>query len=266
MIWTSATFKGLDPDLLERLKAGTTRRCIGVDAGSSEQRIGVSLGVYDSLNIATHVGDDLTAVMTNRAILREQLRLPSEPYWLNQTHTIRVVELPYEYRSHMEADACFTQLTNTICTVMTADCLPILMVDVQGRVVSAVHAGWRGLLNGIVANTIRALPVNADELSVWIGPAISKAAFEVGSEVRQSFVDKWPQSADMFVTSTLSDNADNKYMCDLPGIAVLVLQELGVSLISLSNECSYQNQQYYYSYRRDGQCGRMASMIWLEDK
>lgn len=254
MIWTSATFKGLKPELVSRLKAGTTLRSSGV-----------SSGVYDSLNIATHVGDDLTAVMANRAILREQLSLPSEPFWLNQTHTNEVVELPYEYRAHMEADASYTELTNTVCAVMTADCLPILMVDVEGRTVAAIHAGWRGLLNGIVENTINALPVNPDKLSVWIGPAISQSAFEVGGEVRQNFVEMWPETAAMFLPSK-SHGGAQKFMCDLAGIAEFVLQKLGVTLISLSNECSYKNDKNYFSYRRDGQCGRMVSLIWIEAK
>lgn len=275
MIWTSATFKGLTESAQKRVVGFTTTR-----------EGGVSQPPYSGLNIAEHVDDNLAEVMANRAILREEAQLPSEPYWLNQTHSTTSVELPYEYRRHMEADASFTTRTNTVCTVMTADCLPLLIVDKNATVVSAIHAGWRGLLDGIIENTIKRLPVPAEELSVWIGPAISKQAFEVGEEVKVAFVKQYPHSEAFFTLGGHTDKEKSltakgvqkdtqtnegtkrhvpvKFLADLPAIASMVLTNLGVSHISLSNECTYADELHYYSYRRDGVCGRMASLIWLK--
>lgn len=254
MTWISAKFKGLTTAGQERVVGLTTTR-----------QGGVSAPPYANLNVASHVGDRLGDVLANRAILREQGKLTTEPFWLNQTHSTTTVEIPYEYREQMPADASFTSQSDTVCAVMTADCLPILLVDKNATVVAAVHAGWRGLLDGVVQNTINRLPVKPSDLSVWIGPAISKQAFEVGAEVKESFVERYPHSDEHFAKNSEHQNTI-KYLADLPAIAASIMAGLGIypEHISFSNECTYSNSERYFSYRRDGQCGRMVSLIWLK--
>ncbi|MDC2888254.1 peptidoglycan editing factor PgeF [Psychrosphaera algicola] len=176
MKWISADFPNLSSKIKKRICAGTSTRLDGV-----------SKAPFNGLNVATHVGDDLSSVMANRALLREELNFPSEPYWLNQTHTNTVVELPYEYRPYLEADASYTFLTKTLCAVMTADCLPLLLVDNTGTQVAAIHAGWRGLANGIIAKTLAKFTAQAQDLHVYMGPAIGQSAFEVGQDVFDYF-------------------------------------------------------------------------------
>ena len=198
MTWITASFPHLAELAKQRVVAGTTTR----DGG-------VSKAQYEGLNIATHVTDDITSVITNRAILREQLNLPTEPYWLNQTHSTNVVEIPYQYRHHpannkdsvIEADACFSKLENHVCAVMTADCLPLLLVNSTATEVAAIHAGWRGLANGIVSKTIDAMSSSAADMHVWLGPAIGPEAFEVGAEVKQQFIAQNSNNEQAFTAS-----------------------------------------------------------------
>lgn len=257
MTWITANFPNLTEQAKKRVVAGTTTR-LG----------GVSQGAYVGLNLATHVTDELIAVTTNRAILRDQLNLPSEPFWLNQTHSTSVIELPYQYRHHpannkdsvIEADAAYTKLANHVCTVMTADCLPLLIVNSDATEVAAVHAGWRGLANGIVTNTIDSMASNPAELHVWLGPAIGAKAFEVGAEVKAQFVAK--NEANMQAFSAVKED---KYLCDIFALARLELEAKGVNYVSGGDHCTVEDKALFYSYRRDGQTGRMASLIWLNN-
>lgn len=255
MTWITASFPHLTEQAKTRVVAGTTTR-VG----------GVSQGNFAGLNVATHVSDDLKAVTTNRAILREQLGLPTEPYWLNQTHSTTVVEIPYQYRHHpannkdsvIEADASFTKLDEHICTVMTADCLPLLIVNEQADEVAAIHAGWRGLANGIIANTIHAMTSSPQDLHVWLGPAIGANAFEVGPEVKAQFV-----AANKDNSKAFKQAKEDKFLCDIYKLARTELAKLGVQHISGGEHCTVNDEEHFYSYRRDGQTGRMASLIWL---
>lgn len=256
MTWITANFPDLSEQARSKIAAGTTTR-VG----------GISVDEYQGLNIASHVGDSITNVAANRAILRDQLELPSEPYWLNQTHSTIAVELPYQYRAHpsgnidsmIEADASYTHLINHVCVVMTADCLPLLIVDEEGTEVAAIHAGWRGLAGGIISNTIHELKNPADKLHVWLGPAIGAKSFEVGEEVKQAFVERDKENEHAFVATK-----PGKFVCDIYQLAKVELKKLGVTHISGGEHCTVLQSDEFYSYRRDGQTGRMASLIWLK--
>lgn len=218
---------------------------------------GKSKGKYSSFNIATHVNDDINAVDFNRGLLNEYL--PNTPCWLNQTHSADVVELP---SSSLNADACFTKDKNTVCVVQTADCLPLLITNNEGTMVAAIHAGWRGLLNGVIENTLHKINLPANELLVWLGPAISQNHFEVGSEVRDSFCEKHGEAEKAFKSIS-----NQKWLADIYMLAKIRLHAYGVSQIygaSMTEEyCTYAHHKDYFSYRRDGETGRMASLIWI---
>jgi YfiH family protein len=234
---------------------------------------GVSQAPFDSFNLAEHVGDDLDRVARNRAMLsrgglnRDELRsqsLPAAPCWLQQTHSTTVVTL--ESDQNREADGAITRQADTVAVVMTADCLPILLCNRSGTEVAAVHAGWRGLLDGIVETTIEKMQSPTSELMAWIGPAISQPKFEVGDEVRQAFVEKY---ADTYVDEQSSaesrfiNNRTRHWLCDLPGLADDLLKGLGVADVTQSNLCSYANEKDFFSYRRQAVTGRMACLIWI---
>lgn len=248
MKWISADFPYLDSEIRKRIRAGTSTRSGGV-----------SKAPFDGLNIATHVGDEKCSVMANRALLREELKFPNEPFWLNQTHTNTVVELPYEYRPHIEADASYTIRPNTLCAVMTADCLPLLLVNNTGTQVAAIHAGWRGLANGIIANTVATFTTQSQDLHVFLGPAIGQNAFEVGQDVFDCFQQLNP----LFESCFEAKKAPNKYSANIYEIAKIQLKLLGIRFISGGGYCTYGHNKKFYSYRRDGQTGRMVSIIWM---
>jgi YfiH family protein len=236
-----------------------------VKALYSTRSSGVSQAPFDSFNLAEHVGDDLDRVARNRAILNRAIinqdsllsqPLPSAPCWLQQTHSTTVVTL--ECEQNREADAAITRQADTVAVVMTADCLPILLCNRSGTEVAAVHAGWRGLLDGIVQTTIAKMQSPANELMAWIGPAISQSKFEVGDEVRQAFVEKYEAADKRFMT-----NRSAHWLCDLPALADDLLKRLGVTDVTQSNLCSYSNDDDFFSYRRQAVTGRMACLIWI---
>lgn len=217
---------------------------------------GFSVDAYLGLNLGSHVGDDALNVAKNRQLLQQVL--PAEPVWLNQVHGVGVVDAS---RSHgmMTADAAFSRQANVVCVVMTADCLPILLCDRQGKVVAAVHAGWRSLCAGVIEATVKAMQAPADELMVWMGPAIGPDAFEVGAEVREQLMMQDPQAEQAFKAG----NQPHKWKADIYSLARLRLQAIGVTQLYGGSECTYSDSARYYSYRRDGVTGRMASFIWL---
>lgn len=231
-----------------------------VHAGTTTRRGGVSRAPYDSLNLATHVGDEETAVRENRRILRETLALPAEPLWLSQVHGTDVAAVNGTVKSECEADASLSREVGQVCVVMTADCLPLLFCDRAGTVVAAAHAGWRGLLDGVIEATIRQMQIPADELLVWLGPAIGPDAFEVGAELRQGFIEKDAEAAAAFRPSCNS----GKWMADLYQLARLRLARCGIEAVYGGGLCSFQDREHFFSYRRDGATGRMASLIWMD--
>ena len=217
---------------------------------------GVSSAPWDSLNLGDHVGDDPTHVSANRAHLRQQL--PAEPGWLKQVHSARVVELGRE--ANPEADASFTRQTAQVCAVLTADCLPVLFCDRAGSVVAAAHAGWRGLAVGVLESTVAAMQVPPGDVLAWLGAAIGPQAFEVGDEVRQAFVAQHPEAAAAFLPH---GSAPGKWLADIYQLARIRLNHAGVQAVYGGGRCTFSEADSFYSYRRDGVTGRMASLIWL---
>jgi len=216
---------------------------------------GTSAAPYDSFNLGSHVGDNPLAVTRNRMLLAPLM--PSEPVWLNQVHGVTVADAGHA-GCLPQADASISAHPGAVCVVMTADCLPLLLCDDKGSVVGAAHAGWRGLCDGVIEQTVHAMQVPASSLMAWLGPAIGPAAFEVGAEVRAAFVAKQPQAATAFVAGV-----DGKWMADIYQLARLRLNALGITRIYGGDLCTYNDPERFYSYRRDGASGRMGTFIWL---
>ncbi len=216
---------------------------------------GVSAAPYDSFNLGDHVGDAPLAVARNRQSLNQLL--PSEPVWLEQVHGTSVTNAD-QTSCLPQADACIARHHDAVCVVMTADCLPILLCDAQGTVVGAAHAGWKGLAAGVIEATVKEMKVAPQQLMAWLGPAISRQAFEVGGEVRAQFVAADAQAAAAFVPGN-----NGKWLADLYALARLRLNKLGVTRIYGGDYCTYRDAARFYSYRRDGATGRMGTFIWL---
>jgi hypothetical protein len=218
---------------------------------------GVSCGAYASLNPALHVGDDADLVKQNRRLIKESLGLPSEPVWLDQIHSNRAVPAVIT-EPLQQADASYTAEPGVVCAVLTADCLPLLVCTADGSQVAAIHAGWRGLLAGVIGNTVSAMQ-NSDFL-VWLGPAIGPDCFEVGAEVRDAFLEK---SASF--TTAFKQHGNGKWLADIYQLARIELAMLGLNIkVYGGGFCTVTEQERFYSYRRDKQTGRMATLIWRE--
>lgn len=219
---------------------------------------GVSVGPYASLNLGAHVGDDARAVTENRQRLRTTLGLPRDPLWLNQVHGTAVVEaLPHE--APPTADASFSQSPGHACAVLTADCLPVLLCDLDGTRVAAAHAGWRGLAGGVLESALRAMSVAPDRVLAWLGPAIEQDMFEVGAEVREQFIARSADNAHAFEVNTRG-----RWQADLYDLARRELARLGVAQVFGGGFRCYADRDRFYSYRRDGTTGRMATLVWMK--
>lgn len=230
-----------------------------VRAVSTTRLGGVSQPPYDSFNLALHVGDQAEMVATNRQQLMQQLGLQRPPCWLQQVHSAVVVAAENSGEV-VEADASVSRQAHRVCVVMTADCLPVLFCDRQGSVVAAAHAGWRGLANGILEATLAAMQVPAPQVMAWLGPAIGPQAYEVGTEVRNAFVAQMPDAESAFVSTR-----PGHWLMDIYQLARQRLQAAGLHHVSGGEFCTFTDSQRFYSYRRDGVTGRMASLIWLQD-
>ena len=228
---------------------------------------GVSTGNFCEFNLATHVGDNLQAVKTNRERLCTELVLPSEPVWLEQVHSNKVVTInevdgaKTTAAGVIQADASVSRRKGAVCVVMTADCLPVFFCNQNGTEVAVAHAGWRGLHAGIISSTIMAMFSSPDEILVSLGPAIGPQAFEVGDEVFEAFVTKNSLNNSAFVETT-----KGFYLCDIYQLARIELQALGIKKIAGGNYCTYRDNHRFYSFRRQQTTGRMASLIWLYRK
>ncbi|CAH1585222.1 peptidoglycan editing factor PgeF [Vibrio rotiferianus] len=229
-----------------------------VKAFASTRVGGFSSAPYQGLNLGTHVGDDPSIVEKNRAWLAQQADMPSAPIWLNQTHSTVVAQVSAPTTQVLDADGVFTSASNVVCSAMTADCLPVLLTNTQGTQVAAVHAGWRGLANGIVEN---ALELFSGEVMAWLGPAIGPQAFEVGEDVLQAFVDFDSQAHQAFTPR----DVEGKWLADMSKLATQRLNKLGITQVFDSGLCTFQDKEDFYSYRRDGVTGRQATFIWIED-
>jgi polyphenol oxidase len=233
-----------------------------VRAASTLRTGGVSRAPYDTFNLAAHVGDASQAVAENRRLLRGALRLPAEPTWLEQIHGDAVVEASASSQLPAQpprADACVARSASRVCAVLTADCLPVLFCSRDGDRVAAAHAGWRGLAAGILDTTVGSLGLPGSELIAWLGPAIGQQAFEVGDDVRIAMLARDAGYANAFVP-----NARGRWQCDLYQLARRNLAQLGVHDVYGGGYCTYGDDERFFSFRRDGQCGRMATLIWIE--
>jgi purine-nucleoside/S-methyl-5'-thioadenosine phosphorylase / adenosine deaminase len=233
----------------------------GIHAAFTLRQGGVSRQPFDSFNIAAHVGDEPAAVAENRARLRASLALPAEPVWLEQVHGNRVIDLDTQTTrdSPGPADAAVTRTAGRVCAIQVADCMPVLLAAMDGSVVGAAHAGWRGLAGGVLEATVRTMNEPPAELLAWLGPAIGQAHFEVGEEVRAAFMAADAGAAAAFIT-----NERGRWQCDLYGLARRKLAALGVCSVHGGAWCTYADAGRFFSYRRDGRCGRMAALIWRD--
>lgn len=230
-----------------------------VHALQTNRHAGYSHAPYDGFNLGDHVKDNPIHVAQNRQLLSQYL--PSEPVWLHQVHGTHIVDAA-QTSCVLDADASFTTHNNVVCVTMTADCLPVLLCDTTGTVVSAVHAGWRGLCDGAVEASIhavcRAANIQSNQLMAWLGPAIGPKAFEVGEEVRAQFI-----AIDAQAEIAFKPHGD-KYLGDIYKIATQRLNNLGVTQIYGGDHCTFTEEETFFSFRRDGDTGRMATLIWLD--
>ena len=209
---------------------------------------------YDNFNLALHVGDNAIQVENNRELLLKKYNLPSAPKYLEQTHSNICLQASSD---DCVGDAVITTKKGAVCAVMTADCLPIFACDQAGTQVGVAHAGWKGVVNGVIESFIGQF--NSNDLLVHFGPAISQVAFEVGNDVYQQFIDKDAKLDQAFIAK------GDKYQLDIYQAARIILNDLGVKSISGGDECTYTQKDKYFSYRRDGaESGRMAHLIWIE--
>ena len=222
-----------------------------LDGGKSKHNFG-------NFNLALHVNDEKNIVLGNRDLLLRKYDLPSAPVWINQVHSNISVNAD-SISSVIEADASYSKKIGTVCAVLTADCLPIFVSNKQGTVVGIAHAGWRGLVDGIIESLIESFDSNSEDLIVHLGPAISQLSYEVGLDVKSQYLSKNKSFESCFTFK------NDKYYLDLYGAAKLVLKSYGISLISGGDRCTLKEVAEYFSYRRDGEfSGRMAHLIWME--
>ena len=232
-----------------------------VKALASTRRGGFSRAPFDSLNLGSHVGDDPHAVMRNRERLVADLALPGMPAWLEQVHGRDVVDAASP--AGCRADAVYSDRPGVVCAVLTADCLPLLICSRRGDEVCAVHAGWRGLYGGVVQAAVRRFRCPPDELRVWLGPAIGPECFEVGADVR----DLAARVDARLVSAFRPMHAKTGYwLLDIYESARILLACLGVNFVSGGDCCTVSAPDRFYSYRRDGRTGRMASLIWIDER
>lgn len=226
---------------------------------------GVSTGPWASFNLALHVNDKESLVQENRRLLHLSLQSIApcdEPQWLTQVHGTKVVDAaadPLHRRVAPEADAVYTRQKGVPCAVLTADCLPVFFCDKEGKEVAVAHAGWRGLAGGVLEATVARFSGPAQALMAWMGPAIGATAFEVGAEVREQFLLQHAADGDAFRPSPHSE----KFLADLYQLAFARLKRLGLMHVSGGGFCTVTDSERFYSYRRETQTGRMASLIWI---
>jgi YfiH family protein len=227
-----------------------------VRAWVTERAGGASAGSYATLNLATHVGDEPERVAENRARLRAGAALPAEPVWLEQVHGATVLDLDRD--APAPADGAVTARAGVVCAVLTADCLPVIFADRAGRRVGIAHAGWRGLLNGVLPAAVRALRAPPRELVAWLGPAISARAYEVGAEVRDAYLARDPGAERAFAA-----NARGRWQADLYALARASLAAAGVTAVHGGEFCTFGEDERFFSHRREAPCGRIATLVWL---
>ena len=242
-----------------------------VRAFSTTRNGGFSTGPWRSLNFGLRSGDDPLSVSRNRTLLRTHV--PAEPHWLQQVHGARVVEQPTSGAGSETlemplqpdlqaptADAQVARNPNRVCVVLSADCLPVLFCNRDGSQVAAAHAGWRGMLAGVLEKTVIAMKDPTSELLAWLGPAIGPSAYEVGDDVRDQFVAEDAESGKAF------RRRGQAWLFDLYSVARMRLARVGLTAVSGGTFCTFSEPERFFSFRRDGQTGRMASLIWIASR
>ena len=227
---------------------------------STERTIegGSSLGNFNNFNLAMYVNDNIQDVLANRTILIDYYDLPSEPVWLNQTHSSICLNAT-GLNSMKEADASFTSDSRIICGILTADCLPVFVSKKDGSMVGIAHAGWRGLATGVIENLIDEFDCMGPDIVIHLGPAISKYSYEIGEEVKDIYLSKNPNFERAFL------HHNNKLFLDLYDAARVVLEGYKISSINGGDSCTYKEVDRFFSFRRDGvNSGRMAHLIWMK--
>ncbi len=240
----------------------------GIRALTTTRIGGVSVGDYASMNLATHVGDDPAAVAANRQKLMDELALPSAPVWMNQVHGTDVADEAVLCRADaVTADAAYSDQADRVLAVMTADCLPVALVSHDGSEFALVHAGWRGLAGGVLERTVERFQAPTDQIMAWLGPAIGPEHFEVGTEVRDAFVEAFAGDAVAF-RALSGPNEDEKFLANLYTLARARLRRMGLTRFYGGDRCTYAQADLFYSHRRASQhgaaTGRMATLIWHE--
>lgn len=230
-----------------------------IKAFSTTRLNGFSQNPYDSFNLAYSVGDDHEKVSQNREHLKKILNLPSDPLWLSQIHSTVIYKVDQESMPK-NADGSYTTSQNKVCVVMTADCLPILLCNLSGTQIAAVHAGWRGLADGVVESALNCFNPSDEKIIAWIGPAIGKTFYEVGDDVRDRFLE-----INSNFNKAFQPHKQSKWLSDMNLLARMRLEKAGVSDIFSENFCTFADSDRFFSYRRDGVTGRMASLIWIAD-
>jgi YfiH family protein len=222
---------------------------------------GVSRGAHASLNLGLRCGDEIDAVLENRRCL--QAMLPASPIWLRQVHGcgVLVASPAHTAAGEHQADACITARPRTVCAVLVADCLPVLLADERGEAVGVAHAGWRGLSSGVLEATVTAFPCRPSRLVAWLGPAIGPRVYEVGDEVRDAFL-----AHDASAASAFLPTRPGHWLADLYALARQRLAGCGVTRVAGGDFCTYSEPQRFYSFRRDRVTGRMAALVWLESE
>ena len=229
-----------------------------IHAGCTTRGGGTSRFAYDSLNLAAHVGDDERNVLHNRRFLIDRLNLPAEPVWLEQKHGCRIIN-PVDAIKERQADGMYTDCVGHVCVVLTADCLPLLICDRSGQEIAAIHIGWRGYAKNIVAAAIKTFRQHPRNLLAWIGPCISARHYEVGREVRDACVVINKESSSAF-----SPSRKDHWFADIQLLVRFQLRACGLENISGGEFCTFTDKELFYSFRRDGVTGRMASLIWMD--
>ena len=218
---------------------------------------GSGVGNFGNFNLALHVGDEQSSVMSNRELLNKNYNLPSSPKWINQIHSNTCVDANSIFEL-IDADASFSSTPGVVCAILTADCLPVFVSNIQGTVVGVAHVGWKGLLEGVVESLLKSMNSKGDELIVHLGPAISQSSYEVGSNIRAQYLSKNKGFKRSFI------KINGNYYLDIYDAAKVVLEEFGVEYISGGDDCTYNDSNKLFSYRRDGtNSGRMAHLIWF---
>jgi len=240
----------------------------GVSVFATTRIGGVSQGRFSAFNLGTHVGDDPQCVQSNRQELFRAL--PNNPLWLDQVHGIEVVDADSAVgTSAPRADASYTTTPGRVLAILTADCLPVVIADSSATVVGVAHAGWRGLHGGVLQALMAAMHQKVSNradgasrtYSAWLGPCIGPESFQVGRDVYDSFVALQHDFAGFFVPDA---STPEKWYCDLPGLATVILRSLGIDSVEWSGDCTVRDSKQFFSYRRDGQTGRMATVVWLD--